>query len=325
MLTAGLGAPNQRGRRGHVATLAAVVVLSLAACVDLTPPWNNRTKQDGGAEDARGAGGGLDSSAVTSGGSGGVAGEPDSTGAGGSPVGSTGMGGIDLSGGAGGVADARDASEAADSSAVASGGSGGEAGGIDSSEAGGEMDASDAAVEAISSPGEDSSRETDADEELDQAVDVGSTNDVDAESATDLEVDLGQNPPLDVATEQIACTPAYYDAKTLNHTDGWAESDGWFLTGASQFMYDTNVVYAAGRTTVMVVARGDYVSEAWPTMQITAEGQSNVIGTASVASTTMTPYEFTFTAAAMTSGFGVTVSSGGGLHVQSITIGCPTM
>jgi hypothetical protein len=53
--------------------------------------------------------------------------------------------------------------------------------------------------------------------------------------------------------------------------------------------------------------------------------QSNVIGTASVASTTMTPYEFTFTAAAMTSGFGVTVSSGGGLHVQSVTIGCPTM
>jgi hypothetical protein len=72
MLTAVLAAPNQRGRRGHVTTLATVVVLSLAACVDLTPPWNNSTKQDGGAEDARGAGGGLDSSAVTSGGSGGA-------------------------------------------------------------------------------------------------------------------------------------------------------------------------------------------------------------------------------------------------------------
>ncbi len=60
-------------------------------------------------------------------------------------------------------------------------------------------------------------------------------------------------------------------------------------------------------------------------MQVSAEGQSNIIGTATVASTTMTAYDFTFTATAMTSGFGVTVASGAGLHVQSITIGCPTM
>jgi hypothetical protein len=64
---------------------------------------------------------------------------------------------------------------------------------------------------------------------------------------------------------------------------------------------------------------------AWPVMQVSAEGQSNIIGTATVASTTMTAYDFTFTATAMTSGFGVTVASGAGLHVQSITIGCPTM
>jgi hypothetical protein len=52
MLTAVLGAPNQRGRRGHVATLAAVIVLSLAACVDLTPPGNNEIECAAHAADA---------------------------------------------------------------------------------------------------------------------------------------------------------------------------------------------------------------------------------------------------------------------------------
>ena len=139
-------------------------------------------------------------------------------------------------------------------------------------------------------------------------------------------IDLAPDAAPDVAIDQGGCQPAYFDAKTVTHTDGNAESDGWYLSGAGQFLYSTNALtYAAGRTTVTVVARGDYVSGAWPVMNVSAEGQSNIIGTTTVASTTMTAYDFTFTATAMTSGFGVTVVSGAGLHVQSITIGCPTM
>jgi hypothetical protein len=75
---------------------------------------------------------------------------------------------------------------------------------------------------------------------------------------------------------------------------------------------------------VTVVARGDFVSGAWPTMDVSAQGQSHIIGTASVSSATMTAYRFTFDAAAMTNtGAGVTAKSGNGVHVQSHTIGCP--
>jgi hypothetical protein len=110
----------------------------------------------------------------------------------------------------------------------------------------------------------------------------------------------------------------------MNHTNGNAESDGWFLSGAGSFLYANDITFVAASTMVTVVARGDYVSGAWPLMSVSAEGQTNIIGTASVTSTTMTPYSFTFVAKAMNSGFGVNVTSGSGLHVQSIAISCPT-
>jgi chitinase len=119
------------------------------------------------------------------------------------------------------------------------------------------------------------------------------------------------------------CASTSYDAKTLKCTDGNAESDGWYIIGSSNFLWAGNLAFAAGTTTMTVVARGDYVSGAWPIMQVTAEGE--VIGTVSVASTTMTDYVFTFTASATTAGsFGVQVASGVGLHVKSVTFSCPT-
>jgi hypothetical protein len=129
------------------------------------------------------------------------------------------------------------------------------------------------------------------------------------------------SPSSDTVTQ--TCVSTSYDAKALQYTDGYAESDGWYVIGSENFLWASNIVFAAGPTTVTVVARGDYSSGAWPTMEVTAEGA--VIGTASVASTTMTAYDFTFTASAMTAGgFGVQVASGVGLHVKSVTIGCPT-
>jgi hypothetical protein len=123
---------------------------------------------------------------------------------------------------------------------------------------------------------------------------------------------------------QTLCNSGSYDAKTLSHSDGIAESDGWFLSGASNFLYADNIItFEAVPTKVTVVARGDYVSGAWPHMSVSMEGQSNIIGTASITSTTMTPYSFTFVPKAMISGFGVTVTSGNGLHVQSVTLSCP--
>jgi hypothetical protein len=281
---------SQPFRPCRIAALVAAALLPLVACIDLTPPWQNVAGQDDAAVDNRVAGGELDSSAIAKG---------------------------DASEDANGGIDSPEATGSTDSSA--------DGGGSDASRPDGEIDLPSGADEKDSSADGGSLDSSGVDNKRDDASDGPSGSEARAEISAppDLGVDLHPDAAPDAPEIRISCATTYYDAKTLTHTDGVAESDGWNLIGLGQFMYATDVTYVTATTSVTVVARGDDVSGAWPTMQVTAEGSDNVLGTVSVASSTMTSYSFTFAASAMTSSFGITVASGSGLHVQSVTISCP--
>ena len=124
-------------------------------------------------------------------------------------------------------------------------------------------------------------------------------------------------------TTKSSCSSTYYDAKDLGHSYGSAEADGWYVAATGNFIYCTSQQYEVATTMLTVVARGDYVYGAWPTMEVSAPTANDAIGTATVSSTAMAPYSFTFNAPAMTGGFGIKVASGAGLHVQSVTVSCP--
>jgi hypothetical protein len=289
---------------GCLSLLTIAVIFSLVACVNLTPPWD-AVRQDGATSPADHAGGSSGFLDGPSGGTGGSGGAAPSSFDGGALDSRAGNGGADAS--AGGRPDLTTDKEETGSS----GGAGGTAGAPDvaiNDAAGGSAgdgpgvrDTSDA------SPGAD-------------AVQLADLADA---SVLDLREDLGSDVWVDPADlSPPICNSAYFDAKALQHTNGQAESDGWYLAGSGQFMYSNNVTYVATRTKMTVVARGDLVSNQWPTMEVSA-GQTNIVGTVSVTSASMTAYSFTFDALATYAGIGVTVASGAGLHVQSIALSCP--
>jgi hypothetical protein len=287
-------APKNAFAHGALSLLTVVVVVSLVACVNLTPPWN-AAGQDGAMSPADDAGG--------------SSGFPD-----GATGGAPGSGGAAPSSFDAGALDSRGSSQDLPANKGETGSSGGAGGTAGEPDVGINDAAGGSAGDAPSvTDGSDASPRADA-VQLADLADAG---------APDLREDLGSDVRSDAAdSSPPVCNSAYFDAKALQHTTGQAESDGWYLVGSGQFMYSNNVTYVATRTKMTVVARGDLVSNQWPTMEVSA-GQTNIVGTASVTSTSMTAYSFTFDALATYSGIGVTVVSGAGLHVQSIALSCP--
>jgi hypothetical protein len=339
-------AQKQKSFHGLVRLLATVGAFLLVACVNLTPPWDGVAAQGGAQADALAAGGALEVFDSASGGTAGATSpELDASGSGGAPWSTGGQ----VAPGAGGTADAsaggtQDLPSAGDGGAVSSGGtaggSAGAAGWADSSvvssggsagDASGRADfpAADGRRDAFESDVQSDAPVTDNGDAADLADSVGDTIEIGPsreDGAPDLPADLAPEPGPDAGPETAdtdsVCNSAYFDAKDLGHTNGWAESDGWYLAGSGQFVYSNSISYLAVKTKITVVARGDLASNQWPTMEVSA-GQSNIVGTASVSSSEMTAYSFTFDALTTYAGVGVTVTSGTGLHIQSITIGCP--
>ncbi len=336
------------------------VVLTLSACVDLTSPWDKKT-QNSGALDARGRDGMSDLAVSGGGGSGGRDGagrdslpgqqmDATVTVGGDAPVDEGQAGGL-VDGGAAdvsvGTADSQRADAGAEVRVVVDGNAprdtgvrrdssdgGGQTGPVDSSGGSGGnggMDAvSDSRVDSLDAK---MGMEVASDGPLliEVGADLAPHADVGVDLAPDLAPDLGPDlaPDLrpdatpDLSPDQSLCKPTVFDAKQMSNNGGYAESDGWYLSGSGLFLYKLDVEYLAGRITVTVVARGDYVNGAWPTMDVSAE-RGHSIGTATVNSSTMTAYRFTFDTAAVKSAVGVTAMTGNGVHVQSVTISCPS-